>query len=360
LMVNDSDAMKNSCRAGSGMVLALILLLMSGTACSGLVKVSVPTIPRMATPVASATYDKLLLRLEPFFELKSLRAWKAYLRFDDLDSAERYREAEAIVAVSRPDRIRLVISIPMVKTRIAEMVSENNRFKVAIYLTDYRRFLMGTNSSDYSAWRERLGERGRSALISARPFHFTDALLIRPLRRDDERFTYSIEEALVEGPDPDPKARRGARILRSHYVITEAERSTETGSASRVRRKFWFDRTADLSFTRQQIFDEQGMLQTEVSYSAYRQLNPSSQTLWPGTVEVSRPHDSYQARLTFTDGNFETNVALPGNAFQLDNTDNLPETDLDKPATSPGLSATGRARHSPARHLSAAWRSSGR
>lgn len=342
------------------MVLALILLLMSGTACSGLVKVSVPTIPRMATPVASATYDKLLLRLEPFFELKSLRAWKAYLRFDDLDSAERYREAEAIVAVSRPDRIRLVISIPMVKTRIAEMVSENNRFKVAIYLTDYRRFLMGTNSSDYSAWRERLGERGRSALISARPFHFTDALLIRPLRRDDERFTYSIEEALVEGPDPDPKARRGARILRSHYVITEAERSAETGSASRVRRKFWFDRTADLSFTRQQIFDEQGTLQTEVSYSAYRQLNPSSQTLWPGTVEVSRPHDSYQARLTFTDGNFETNVALPGNAFQLDNTDNLPETDLDKPATSPGLSATDRARQSPAWRSSAAWRSSGR
>ncbi|NDD64585.1 MAG: hypothetical protein EBZ36_11525 [Acidobacteria bacterium] len=76
------------------------------------------------------------------------------------------------------------------------------------------------------------------------------------------------------------------------------------------------------------------MLQTEVLYSAYEQLNPSSQNLWPSIVEVSRPHDSYQARLTFTAGNFETNVELPANAFLLDNTENLPETDLDKPVAS--------------------------
>lgn len=332
------------------MAIGLLFLLLTSTGCSGLVKTTDATIPRLVTPIANASYDELTGRLAPFYELNSLRAWKAYLRFDDLDSAERYREAEAIVAVSRPDRIRLVITIPMVKSRIAEMVSENNRFKVAIYLTDYRRFLTGTNSSDYSEWRERLGERGRSALVSARPFHFTDALLIRPLQSGSDRFTYSLEEALVEGPDPTPKAPRGSRILRSHYVITEIEQFSATSSAGRVRRKFWFDRTNGLAFTRQQIFDEQGTMQTEVHYSAYRQLDPASQTSWPGVVEVSRPHDSYQARLTFTDGNFQTNVELPANAFQLDNTENLPETDLDKPVAALERPGLDRAEQRPVRN----------
>ncbi|NDD64584.1 MAG: hypothetical protein EBZ36_11520 [Acidobacteria bacterium] len=117
------------------MGVGLLLLLLTGTGCSGLVKTTDATIPRLVTPIVSATYDELTGRLAPFCELKSLRAWKASLRFDDLESAERYRQAEALVAVSRPDRIRLVIEIPMVKSRIAEMVSENNHFKVAIYLT---------------------------------------------------------------------------------------------------------------------------------------------------------------------------------------------------------------------------------
>jgi hypothetical protein len=311
--------------------------------CSGLVKVTDSSIPRVVTPVANATFDELTSRLKPYVELQSLRAWSAYLRFDDLESAQRYREAEAIMVLSRPDRIRLVISIPVVKTRVADMVSENNRFKVAIYPTDYRRFLTGTNTSDYQTWRDRLGERGRSALISARPFHFTDALLVRPLRRDDPRYAYSLEEALVEGPDSDPKARRGARILRSHYVITEIElaapQATGGQGAGRVRRKFWFDRTAQARLTRQQIFDDRGDLQTEVTYSNFSRLSESEETLWPGIIQVSRPHDNYQARLTFNMERFETNVELPPNAFTLENNEGLPETDLDKPISSTGPAA---------------------
>jgi len=330
-MVYGYGSMRDCWRVRVEVGLALLLLLISSTGCSGLVKSPVASIPRMVTPVASATPDELLVRLAPFFELRSLRAWNALLRFDDLDSAERYRSAEAIVVLSRPDRIKLVISIPMFKARIAEMVSENNHFKVAIYFTEFRRYLTGTNSSDYSAWRQQLGEKGRSALISARPFHFTDSLLIRPLQMGSPRFSYSLEESLVSGPDLDPKAPRGAQILRSHYVLSEIEQTLNGAAIGRVRRKFWFDRTAGLAFTRQQIFDDQGRLQTEVTYSDYRKLNLSSETLWPGMIEVSRPYDSYLARLSFTEGNFETNVELPPNVFQLDNIENLPVTDLDKP-----------------------------
>jgi hypothetical protein len=100
-----------------------------------------------------------------------------------------------------------------------------------------------------------------------------------------------------------------------------------------VRRRFWFDRTMGSRFARQQIFDNQGELTTEVSYSDYKKLNSESAGVWPGVILVSRPHDGYSARLTFSEDRFEINPQLSANAFTLENTEGLPETDLDKPIT---------------------------
>lgn len=316
-------------------VLALILL---GNSCANLARVSDATIPRLLTPLTDAGFETLTGQIQPFADLQSLRAWSVYIRFIDAESAERYREAEAILALQRPDKIRLVIQVPVVKTKLAEMVSESGLFKVAIYPSEYRRFLIGSNAGDYSQWREKLGDKGRSALISARPFHFTEAVLMRPLRLDDPRTAYVREEFLLEEPDPRPGAKKGARILRSFYIISEIE-LLDAGRA-RVSRKFWFDRTDGARLSRQQIFDNDGRLVTEALYSGYKQLNSNSQVLWPGVITVNRPHDNYSARLTFSEERFDINPELPPNAFVLENTDDLPETNLDKPA--PGTSTGQR------------------
>jgi len=87
-------------------------------------------------------------------------------------------------------------------------------------------------------------------------------------------------------------------------------------------------------FTRQQVFDDRARLATEAFYSGYEKLSEESPELWPGVVLVSRPHDNYSARLTFTPGRFEVNPAdLSANAFVLENTEGLPVTDLDVPST---------------------------
>ena len=330
----------------------LLVGVILGPACSGLVKVKDVTIPHLLTPIGTATVAEMTEQLRPFFQLDTLRASSIYLRFDDLESAQRYRDADALLALQRPDKIRLVINVPVVKTRIAEMVSEENRFRVAVYPTDFRRFLFGTNTADYSEWRERLGEKGRSALIAARPFHFTDALLIRPLQREDSRYHYSLEETLQEEPDPVPGAKKGSRILRSYYVLAEIMRANEGEITGRVTRRFWFDRTRNALFSRQQIFNDTGRLETDVTYSDYRALKESDPTLWPSSIQVSRPYDSYQARLLFIEGKFETNVTLPAGVFQLENTEGLPETDLDGPEGPQGVKpspAPPRAAIKPAR-----------
>src|SRR5919197_1336478 len=102
-----------------------------------------------------------------------------------------------------------------------------NIFKVAVYPSDYKRFLIGTNDADYSNWRASLGEKGKSALISARPFHFTEALMMRPLNCNDEQIVCGFEETILEEPDMQRGAKKGARALRSFYVISELEKPSQ-------------------------------------------------------------------------------------------------------------------------------------
>jgi hypothetical protein len=221
------------------------------------------------------------------------------------------------------------------------MVSESNRFRVAIYTpSEYRQFLLGTNDADYSAWMQKLkGKEKESALSSARPFHFTEALMMRPIALNDPRFVFGIEESLVEELDTRQGAKKGARVLRSFYVISELEVSPEGQGPARVRRRFWFDRANGARFARQQVFDQQGQLATEVQYTDYKKLNPGSSSgsgaTWPGVILVNRPHEGYMARLTFSEEKFEINPELKPTAFTLENSENLRETDLDKPEKRP-------------------------
>jgi hypothetical protein len=258
----------------------------------------------------------------------------------DAAASERLRyEADSILILERPDKIRMVIQKSAIGTKFVEMVSQSNQFKVAVHNpVEYRRFLIGTNDSDYSEWLANFkvnGKESKSAIASARPFHFTEALMMRPLLLNDPRFVFGIEEALLEEPDTRPGAKKGARLIRSFYVISEIEVALEGQPASRVRRKFWFDRGNGARFCRQQIFDQQGQLATEVIYSDYKKLNPVDSNSWPSVILVNRHHEGYSARLTFNEEKFEINPELRPTTFILENTENLKETDLDKPEKKP-------------------------
>lgn len=322
-------------KKGSRVYFALLALILSlfTISCANLVKVKDASIPKLIEPLAESDLNGLVAQLDGLVQLQGLRSSRVLIQFIDAESTEKYRTADALLVLQRPDKIRLIVQIPVTGTRIAEMVSESNHFKVAVYYPErYRRFLIGTNDANYSKWREKLGREGRSALISARPFHFTEALMIPPLNLSDSSFTYGLEEALIEEPDTHPGAGKNSRVLRSFYVVSELGLSTTSGAASRVRRRFWFDRTNKLRFTRQQIFDNQGTLTTEVHYSNYQKLSDESPYLWPSVVVVARPHDSYSARLTFSTGRFEVDPTdLSPNAFTLENQEGLLVTDLDAP-----------------------------
>jgi hypothetical protein len=321
------------------LVMTLALTILSAS-CKGLITKTDPTIPKLLDPVAKAEFNDLIKQLQPFTELQSFRTSQANMLFTDAVLSEIYRyEADSILILQRPDKIRMLIQKSSIGTRFADMVSESNHFKVAVLNPEkYRRFLIGTNEADYSdllAMLKGKGKETESGLALARPFHFTEALMMRPLLMNDPRFVFPIEEALVEEPDTRPGAKKGARILRSFYVISEVEVSLEGQGPSRTRRKFWFDRGNGATFARQQIFNQQGQLATEVQYSDYKRLASDSTHQWPSVILVNRPHEGYTARMTFNSEKFEVNPELRSDAFNLENTENLPLTDLDKPEKKP-------------------------
>lgn len=313
-------------------VLALTALL---TSCASLVKYKDESIPQPLTPVADADFDALVGQLKQFTDVESMRATRISMKFVDVGAAERYRgAADATVVLKRPGNIRLIIQVPVAKTKLAEMVSDTEHFKVAIYYDKYKRFLLGTNNADYSRWREKLQDKKeaqQSGFINARPFHFTDALLVRPLQVGKPGFVYNVQEELSEEPDTRPGAKKNARVIRSFYIVSEMEITDTAKNIGVLRRRLWFDRNSQLQLKRQQVFDAKARLVTDVRYSNYAKLEADSQILRPSVIEVRRPYDKYSAELNLLADSTEFNVEdLPATAFVLENDQKLPETDLDK------------------------------
>lgn len=319
--------------------LFLTFCLLASTAllnsCASIVKYKDESIPQPLTPVADADFDALLTHLKPFTEVESMRATRISMKFVDVEAGERYRgAADATVVLKRPSNVRLIIQVPVTKSKLAEMVSDTDHFKVAIYYDKYKRFLLGTNDADYSRWREKLQgkkEAQQSGFINARPFHFTDALLVRPLQIGQPGLVYNVQEELSEEPDTRPGAKKNARVIRSFYVVSEMQITDTTKNIGVLKRRFWFDRNSDLLLKRQQVFDAKGRLITDIHYSNYLKLNSDSQILRPSVIEVRRPYDKYSAELNFLADSTEFNVEdLPATAFVLENDQKLPETNLDK------------------------------
>ncbi|HEX5707352.1 MAG TPA: hypothetical protein VFX96_08650 [Pyrinomonadaceae bacterium] len=321
------------------------------SACSTKKKVSVPP---LLTPLVRAEMPALLAEIERAATLRSLRG-RVDVQFLDTSFAEcglvdKYRTTEGTVILQRPGQVYL--SIQFFSVKIAEMTSDGERFRVAVYQGDeqYKRFVMGTNTADYA----RISENGAtdaagqpacgrnenerqeaamrrtvSSLSSLRPQHLVDALLVRPATPEGSNLIYAVSESFEEEPDTRPGAKSSARIVRGYYVMVEIE--PQGPNAGRVLRRFWFDRVGELRLARVQNYNGGGALVTDVVYRDPRPFGEGGRYRLPALVEVTRPQEHYSLRIEFQSPDDVTlDKAWDNGTFVLQNTSNLPEVDLDK------------------------------
>jgi hypothetical protein len=298
--------------------------------------------------VERAPQSQLLEQINRFAKVNSMRA-KMDLKFEDnsyaeLGIAEKYKTADGEVVVQRPANIWLTVQVPLIKTDVAQMTSNGEKFRVAI-LQDggsgkYKKFVIGSNNADYSALQEQVNKmdldgngkqikQNVNAFANLRPQHFTDAMLMRPV--DTANFLYSQSTINQQEEDFDVKKKSPIRtVLRGYYLLDELRKNDDGGLT--VSRRFWFDRVGTVRLARQQIFDETGEIESDIVYGREGNLTDTGEyNNLPLRIEVTRPKEKYKMSLTYQSPE-SVSIGKTYNAgvFVLENRWNLEEVDLDK------------------------------
>ncbi|MCD9185502.1 MAG: hypothetical protein LUM44_03660 [Pyrinomonadaceae bacterium] len=295
----------------------------------------------------NASQDQLMNEVNRFAKVNSMRA-KMDLKFEDNSFAEegiaeKYKSADGEVVVQRPANILLKVQVPVIKTDVAQMTSDGEKFRVAV-LQDggdgkNKKFIIGSNNADYSSLQKNIdnldlkggqtAKQNAKAFSNLRPQHFTEAMLVRPI--DVANNVYAQSSIFQEEFDINAQKKSPTRwVLRSYYLLDELHKG-EDGSF-KVSRRFWFDRVGGIRLARQQIFDAKGEIDSDIIYGVPGNLSASAEYVnLPLRIEVTRPKEKYKMSLTYqAPESVSIGKTYPGKAFVLENTWGLEEVDLDK------------------------------
>ena len=317
-----------------------ILLLNTGCGLFGAKrKISVP---QLLTPIVEAQKNQLIQEVNRLSTVKSIHG-KVEIQFEDTSFAssgiaDQYRLVDGNITLQRPGQIYLVIQFTFVD--IAQMASDGEHFSVAVLQGDskYRRFVKGTNSANYQKLdtqangtkpkndKEKTEKQTVSALSNLRPQHFTDAFMIRPIEQDGSMM-YVQSQFFNEEADTRPQAKKGARVMRSYYLLEEF---SNAGGETKLLRRLWFDRVNAIRLARVQTYNDKAELITDVSYFNEQVLGSGTTASLPSRIEMTRPQDQYKLSITYQDNaSVELNKDWPARAFVLENKWGLKELDLD-------------------------------
>lgn len=309
------------------------------------------TVPSLVAPTATADTAQLLAEINRLADVRSIRG-KVDVQFLDTSFAkcgvaEKYSTADGDIIVQRPGQVYVSIKAPFIGTKIAEMTSDGERFRVAVLQGEerFRRFVQGTNAADYARLqmgvmdeencgnddkkKQRNQQRTVSALSGLRPQHFTDALLVRPAAGENTKLTYARSEFFQEEADDRTGAKRNSRVVRGYYLLDEL--APDGNIEVKLLRRFWFDRSETLRLARLQTYDTAGQLVTDVLYKNPQSFGDTQTVSLPTRLELTRPQERYAIRITYqTPAEVVINRSYEAQAFVLQNQWELPEVDLDK------------------------------
>ena len=262
--------------------------------------------------------------------------------FAEFGSKEVYRSADGEIVVQRPASILMKVQVPVIKSDVAQMTSDGETFRVAI-LQDggdgkLKKFVKGTNRADYSKLQKSLksaelknGEvmkESVNAFANIRPQHFTDAMLVRPTDADSIYTQSTIFQ--IEEDESQRKKSPLRSVMRGYYLLDEFVKQTD--GSLKIDRRFWFDRVGGIRLARQQTFDNDGEIESDIVYGQEGNLTTTGEyNNLPLEIQVTRPKENYSMKLTYqTPEDVSIGKTYPAKAFILENSWGLEEVDLDK------------------------------
>lgn len=205
-----------------------------------------------------------------------------------------------VILMRKPAMLRVLGLLPVLHSRAFDLASNGSQFKLLI--PPKNQAYEGSNT---------VTKPSKNAIENLRPAIFLDSLLIHRVEPDDLYTETATTKTAV-----DEKRKKLLEV--PEYELSTFQRKTAGNELTPVR-VVRFHRE-DLLPYEQDIYDAQGNIETQVTYSDYQTFG--STTKFPGTIVIARPLESYQ--ITMTVEKVVLNQPLSDDQFELKFPEGIP------------------------------------
>jgi len=252
---------------------------------------------RSPVPLKTATQEELVAKIAEM--ANSVRTMNATVDIDTTVGGEKkgkvteYQQIRGYILVQKPTMLRMIGLLPIVRNRAFDMVTDGNHFKLSI--PPKNRFITGSNQ---------LTKISDNPLENLRPQVIYEALLMPEIDPSNEI------AVLEQGRQQVVDEKTHASVNQPNYHIVVIRHAA--GNSWYLYRKIYFNR-ADLQPYRQTIYDSNGGIATDVTYSNRQDYGGVQ---FPSLIEITRPQEEYSIALKII--KLTLNEPLKPEQFQLE------------------------------------------
>ena len=219
-----------------------------------------------------------------------------------------YQQIRGYILARKPNMLRMIGLMPIVRNHAFDMVSDGRDFK--LWIPPRNRFVVGRNDIET--------HNTQQPLENLRPQHIYDALILREIDPDNEIAVMQNNFEIIT----DSKQHQVQQADYEMEVIRKGDRGWF------LSRKIVFSRT-DLLPHRQFVYDQDGNLATDSRYEGYKDYDGVH---FPTQIEIWRPQEEYDITLTIV--KLQLNEPLPDDKFALEQPPGAQVVRLDQPQSS--------------------------
>jgi len=280
------------CRNAIAGVLALAMVPLSGCLFT---RRKLP-VPKGPTNTQTVTPDDLVKQINQRWEsLNSMYATVEILASttNAKEGVEKdYTRFPGIIMMRKPELLRVYGRVPVIGTRMFDMVSDGKNF--TLYIPSKDLAYKGPNE---------LSKKSSNAIENMRPGFFFDAMIVKGLDPDNF-YSVTADTETIE----DAAKKHLFSVPEYVLSITRHNGSSKNDIPVRV---VTFHRD-DLLPYQQDLYDDKGNLETQVAYSQYADFGSNK---YPSTVTIKRPLEGIQIVMHVE--KVTENVPLTDDQFQI-------------------------------------------
>ena len=175
------------------------------------------------------------------------------------------------ILMRKPEFLRVLLLVPVVRTQALDMVSDGKNFK--LYIPPRKRAIVGSNT---------LTTPSKNGLENLRPDVFFDSMFIQGPEQD-QIMSMTTDIRVIEIRQKEEGPDRGARLRPPDPQAPEGQPQARTLRVIHIN-------STDLLPYQQDIYDKDGHVVTKAYYSNYQFYG---NTPFPSKIIIERPRDHY-------------------------------------------------------------------